>query len=175
MLYIMRYDDYPDIEEAIKIVGKPRLTWADGVFNEYALTHDLNKDPWFAYVLKEIDRCDIPMPNVARDIQTGRTHSFDKVSTGVRVAWLMRYYPDKWLFPSAYLGENCYQAMLNAGSYEDIIVYNNSNMLCSEIQGYCMDNCSGTFCDYKTHKQYIIIPGGTVCWDYSMEGLTDDF
>lgn len=171
MLYIMRYDDYPDMREAARIVGKPLLLWPDSYFCDDLRKLDVSYDPWFIKFLRDVDRCDIPLPNVARDLLTGMTHSFDKISTGVRTLWLMRYHASEWLFPSEYLGENCYQSMLDLSTEVDVIVYNSSNMLCSEIEGYSMDNCTGTFCDYKTRKQYTIVPGGDVCWNYSMEGL----
>ena len=57
---------------------------------------NLNDDVEFAKYLKEIDQCDIPMPNVVRDVWTGNTHSFDKVSTGVRMLWLMVRFSDSF-------------------------------------------------------------------------------
>jgi len=57
---------------------------------------NLNDDVEFAKYLKEIDQCDIPMPNVVRDLLTGNTHSFDKVSTGVRMLWLMVRFSDSF-------------------------------------------------------------------------------
>lgn len=61
---------------------------------------DLNKDKDFERYLKEIDKCDIPLPNVARDLLTGKTHSFDKISTGARMLWLMQDFADEYLFLS---------------------------------------------------------------------------
>lgn len=172
MLSIMRWCDYPGDDIAAKAAGRPYLDFPDSWFSMLSRDHNLNQDPWFEKFVREVDECDIPMPNVIRMLDTGETHSFDRVSTGVKALWLMYYYPDRWLYPSQWLGENCYQSMLDIGAEKDLIVLNDSKMLISEIDGYCMDKCRGQFRDFKRGTIYTIIPGGEVCWNFDI--MEDD-
>lgn len=174
MLYIMRHEDYPGDDIAAKAAGKPYLTFPDTWFNVKSRGFNLSADPWFNRILEEVDVCDIPFPDVARDLVTGKTHSFDKVSTGVRTLWLMYHFPNDWLYPSQWLGENCYQAMFDASKDKDIVVFNDSNMLMRRCEGYCMDSCSGTFKDFKRGICYTAVPGGTVCKDFACTIFEDE-
>lgn len=102
---------------------------------------DLNTDGDFIKYLREIDQCDIPMPNVVRDLITGQTHSFDKVSTGVGVLWLMSRFPKRFLYPTQWLGQNCYQAMFDLGNLYDIYVFEDSDIFDEDE----MLECTGVF------------------------------
>jgi hypothetical protein len=116
-------------EEAEKATGLKYLELPDEWFYKLSSSHDLNNDEYLKNILKEVDNCDVPMPNVIRDIITGETHSFDRISTGVKVLWLMRYYPNKFLYPSQWLGENCYRAFFELNDICDIVLYEDSDML----------------------------------------------
>ncbi len=152
MLNIIFQDDMTE-KEAERLSGRKWLQFPDDQFHYLSNEDTLSDDLWFIKALKDIDRCDIPMKCVARDLITGRTHSFDRISTGVKMVWLMRYHADKFLFPSQYLGENCYQCVLDASTCRnDIFLYDDSDMLYRESQGYCLDACTGLFNDYVKNK-----------------------
>ncbi len=147
MLNILFQDDMTE-EESEKLVNRKWLEFPDKWFDTLTRSVNLNNDDWFKLVLLDIDKSDIPIDNVARDIYTGRTHPFSNVSSGVKMLWLMYYHADKFLFPSQYLGENCYQYALYAGENSDVFVYDDSDMLRSEERGVSLDSCIGVFKDY---------------------------
>lgn len=142
----MYFESVISIEDLEQKLGLRYIEFPDAVFDTLKRKHNLNTDPYFIKFLKEIDNCDIPMPNVARDLYTMDTHSFDKVSTGVRVLWLMARYPDKYLYPTQWLGENCYQSMFDLGKEFDISVYEDSDMFSQAL----IDECTGQFRDMHT-------------------------
>jgi len=137
-----------EIEEVEKAAGVKYINFPDDVFELLRREFDLNNDEYFLKYLREIDLCDVPLPNVARDLLTGQTHSFDKVSTGVRVLWLMARFPDRFLYPTQWLGENCYQAMFDLGEMRDIFIYEDSDIFDEEE----MEECTGSFEDMHTGK-----------------------
>lgn len=151
MVYMI-FDKCMTEEEAAQKVNRKYIEYPDGEFEVLARDHDLNTDEIFIRALKEIDRCDIPMRNVARDLLTGDTHSFDKVSTGVRVIWLMARYPDKFLFPTQWLGENCYQMMFDIGKEFDFYVYEDSDMFSQDG----VEDCTGYFTDLVTGEEVCV-------------------
>lgn len=117
-------------EEAEKLVSKEIEPFPDALFQLTADFNELNNSDYFKKLLKEIDNCDIPMNNVVRDIFTGETHSFDKISTGVIALWLI--YKDKeckYLHCTQWLGENCYQLLFDLGEEQDIYMYDDSEFL----------------------------------------------
>lgn len=137
-----------EVEEAEAVTGVKYIEFPDDVFEMLRRGYDLNSDDLFLKYLKEIDMCDVPMPNVARDLLTGQTHSFDKVSTGVRVLWLMARFPTQFLYPTQWLGQNCYQAMFDLGDVCDIYVYEDSDIFDEEV----MEECTGSFMDMNNGK-----------------------
>jgi hypothetical protein len=151
-------------EEAEKATGLKYLELPDEWFIELSSGKDLNNDEYFKKVLLEIDECDVPMPNVARLVLNGDTHSFDKVSTGVRMLWLMKYYPNKFLYPSQWLGQNCYKALFELGEENEIMLYEDSGMMDqTEI-----DECVGLkFRDY--HNGNIVELGQDVGFLYTCD------
>ena len=147
MLHVLFETAYSE-EEAVLISNRVMIENTKSEFLTRSRYHDLNTDPFFIKCCAEIDKCDIPMPNVLRDVLTGNTHSFDKISGGVMSLWLMFHYSDKYLFPSCYFGENCYQLLFDICKEKDIYIYENSQMMCRpEIR-----ECIGTFTDSKTGK-----------------------
>lgn len=132
------------VEQAEKLTGLKYLNFPDDWFSTLSAKYDLNKDGAFVKYLREVDECDIPMPNVVRDLVTGTTHSFDKVSTGVKTLWLINHFPGKFLYPSCFLGQNCYQQLFDVGKDKDIFIYDDSDMLVNEEA----DMCTGKFKDY---------------------------
>lgn len=145
MLYLL-FQAKVSEEEAEQMTGRKWLAQPDRWFLRLSDEVDLNTDETFIKYLYEIDKCDIPMRNVARDLLTGDTHSFDKISTGVRMLWFMRYHPEKFLFPSQFLGENCYQGAIDLSIDRDIYIYEDSNMFDTDE----IEKCKGTFTDYHT-------------------------
>lgn len=125
--------------EAAALVQRPWLKFPDIAFKRLTREYDINKDDDFKRFLFEVDRCDLPMPNVVRDIPTGSTHSIDRVSTGVKMLWLMARHAEDYLFPSQYLGENCYLSMFELSKTRDIYLYEDSDMFVSkeaDVVGY---------------------------------------
>lgn len=117
-------------EEVIRITKKKIGDFPDDEFYWKSREYDLNTDETFINLLRKIDRCDVPMPNVARDLVTGRTHSFDKVSTGVYAVWLASKDKDaEYIYESQWLGENCYQPLIDLSKTMDIYIWDNSDML----------------------------------------------
>lgn len=171
MLKIMRWEDYPSDVLAVSVTGKKYLEVPRAAFAGLSNDKMLSTDPWFKRILKEVDRADL-VGCAALDPYTGNSHSFDRVSTGVKTLWLMYHYPDRFLYASQWLGENCYQAALDAGAEKDIVVFDDSKMLCRMEGAYYLDNCRGQFQDFKRGTIYTLIPGGRVAWDFYL--LEDD-
>lgn len=134
------------LEDAAKLLDKKIIRNPDIEFEFKSRKHDLNKDEFFKRCLLEVDECDIPMDNVARDLLTGRTHSFDRISTGVKTLWLLKNYGDDCLLESCKLGPNCYKLAVEISKDKDIYLYDNSDMMVNEEA----DECVGEFKDYIT-------------------------
>ena len=147
MLYVLHQNAYTE-EEASVATGLPLIKYKKDLFLYKTESVDLNKDDFFRMCVKEIDLCDIPMRNVVRDLATGETHSFDKVSGGVMALWLMYNYYDAYMMPTCYFGENCYQIVLDISKDRDIYVYDDADML-NSIE---FEKCKGTITDFKTKK-----------------------
>ena len=140
MIKIIFQEDKTE-DEAAKLCGREWLKFPDIWFKKLTYNYNLNNDEFFRKCLAKIDLCDMPMDNVIRDIPTGRTHSIDKVSTGVKMLWLMKHYSDKFIFPSQYLGENCYETVYMLGNEIDIYIYDDSDMLVhdeADLKGYTL-------------------------------------
>lgn len=133
-------------EKAVEKLGRPFLAWPDAVI-EIEYGYDiLNDSEFFKKALLEVDKCDVPLRNVARDIETGNTHSFDRVSTGVKTLWLMSHVEEgKYAFMSSWIGENCYQLMLDLSKTRDIYLYDDSEFLT-----YADESITGEFEDLYT-------------------------
>lgn len=106
----------------------------------------MNNDEFYIRSVGEIDKCDIPMRNVLRDLITGETHSFDKVSGGVKSLWLMYYYNEEYIFPTRYFGQNCYNLVVDISKDRDIYLYDDANMMDEDESGECI----GVFTDFHT-------------------------
>lgn len=159
MIYILFQDDYTE-EEAALAVNKKMIVNTDTAFETRRRDHDLNYDRYFRDLLKAIDRCDVPMRNVARDLLTGETHSFDRISGGIKSLWLMHHYNKDYIFPSCYFGENCYKFVFNDGKDRDIYIYEDSGMFATDE----IEECVGVFTNYKT-KEVIDVKNG---FDYTI-------
>jgi hypothetical protein len=160
----MYFDSVYDEKDVESITGKKIIEFPDDLFEILQRDFNLNKDDDFIKFLRVIDECDIPLPNVARDIETGETHSFDKVSSGVKMLWLIAKFSNKYIFPTCWLGENCYQSMFDLGSIYDFDVYEDSNMFAQE---YCIEECTGKFKDYKTGD--VVTIDNDNGWDYVLD------
>ena len=147
MLYVLNQKAYTE-EEAATLTGLELIKYKKDAFIILSRKVDLNQDMFFKRCVEEIDLCDIPFPNVIRDPLTGNTHSFDKVSGGVTAMWLMNYYNDRYIMPTSYFGENCYQIMLDISKEKDVYVYDDAGMLYTKE----IDECKGVFTDYKTKR-----------------------
>lgn len=167
MLKILRWDDYPSDDLAVAAIGKPYCEYPDSNFDIRADFETIGDDPWFRRCLLEIDNATVACPGQALDLSNNRLHSFDKVSTGVKTLWLMYHLPDLYTYPSQWLGENCYQQLLDIGAEKDIIVFDDSDMLCRRYKDYRFDNCHGQFQDFLRGTIYDLIPGGRVAWKFS--------
>ncbi len=53
---------------------------------------------------------------------------------------------ERYIYPTQWLGENCYQAMFDIGRETDIWVYEDSQMFANEEA----DECTGQFLDVRT-------------------------
>lgn len=137
------------IEEFSQKLNKSICECPDLVFDIISRDYDLNRDEFFAMALLKVGNADIPMDNVARDLITGRTYSFDKISTGIRSLWLMNYFGTKYIYQSCYFGENCYKVLAELAQYTDVYLYDNSSMLVSEE----FDDSVGNFTDYTTGEE----------------------
>lgn len=60
----------------------------------------------------------------------------------------MARFPDRFLYPTQWLGENCYQAMFDLGETRDIFIYEDSDIFDEEE----MQECTGSFEDMHTGK-----------------------
>ena len=147
MLYVLHQNAYTE-EEAAKLTGLKLVDYKKAIFLRRTEDVDLNDDDFFKKCVREVDIADIPCRNVVRDLLTGDTHSFDRVSGGVMALWLMYYYNDRYLMPTCYFGENCYQTLLDASKEKDIYVFDDSDML----SRYEFSECEGVFTDYKTKQ-----------------------
>lgn len=172
MLKILRWEDYPGDDIAAAAVGKPYLNFPDDHFAEISRGRDLFNDEWFKRVLLEVDIADVPMVGVIRDLRTNTGHSIDKVSTGVKVMWMLKYFPNDYTYPSQWLGENCFQLLLDLSVEQDIVIFDDSGMLYRGGAKYCMNNCHGQFQDFKRGTIYTITPGEHTAWQF--QDLEDD-
>lgn len=168
MLKIMRWDDYPGDEIAERAAGKPYLQFPDTKFDVRIDWRTLGDDPWFQRILREVDDAEVADKGIVRMLKSGRPHTFEQVSTGVKVLWLMYHYPDEFLYPSQWLGENCYQQAVDIGAEKDIIVFDDSDMLCREYRDYALDNCHGQFQDFMRGTIYTLVPGGEAAWEFAL-------
>lgn len=166
MLYLIFMDKTE--EEAAELTNRKVIDNPDARFNYYTKGVDLNKDEFFVKALREIDRCDIPMDNVARDLLTGRTHSFDKVSTGLRSLWLMYHKPDAFVYLASFFGENCYRLLLEISKTRDIIVYDDVEMLSEDI----LEGQEIEFINYT--KQQHVKTTYPECDDYYMNEVYEE-
>lgn len=123
----------------------------------------LNDDMFFIKCCRDIDKCDIPMTNVLRDLRSGETYSFDRVSGGIMSVWLMYYYNEEFLFQTAYFGENCYQTLLDLSIDRDVYVYYNACMVTKEEA----EKCTGEFIDFHTGIKVEF--GDDKAFDYAIE------
>lgn len=159
MLYILFHTAYTE-EEAAKVTGRKLVTHTDAEFSVATRELDLNEDELFLNCVKEIDTCDVPFPNVIRDLYTGNTHSFDRVSSGAKAMWLLGRLHEKFIMPSAFFGPNCYKILVELSKDRDIYIYEDAHMF-----GYPeSDELEGVFTDFKT-KQVVEL-GGYTAFDY---------
>lgn len=149
-------------EKASELTGKKVIDNPAAWFNWYSRDYNLNQDDFFIKALREIDNCDIPMPNVVRDIMTGDTHSFDRVSNGIKSLWLMYHKPQEFLYLASFFGENCYRLLFEMSKDRDIIVYDDVEMLREDI----LDNQEIIFMDYL--KNTLVKTSFPDCSDYYM-------
>ena len=162
MLYIL----FPSVmseDEASAAVGRKMIKYVDSEFRVRANQNKLNYDMFFIKCCREIDQCDIPVANVLRDLRSGETHSFDRVSGGVMSMWLMYHYSEEFLFPTAYFGENCYQILLDMSTYKDVYVYDNAGMVTKEEA----EKCIGKFTDF--HTGIVVNFGDNKAFDYAID------
>ncbi len=164
-------------EEAERVSDKKKLEFPDEYFVDYIYKGVLNSDKYFEQLVKDIDNCYIPEPGVIKDIATGLAHPISEVSTGVKMLWLMKNEPDKWLYLSHYLGENCYQHMLDLSKDRDIWLYECSRMMTTRMDGYSLDGCIGKFNDYVKSNIVEVVGDAsswiTFCYDYERRDLYD--
>lgn len=147
-------------EEISQLASKPVLEDVDMAFNMFSRDCNLNEDKLFVKALREIDGCDIPMPNVARDLLTGQTHSFDRVSTGLRSIWMMYHYPEKYIYLASRFGENCCDLLFQISQGRNIIVYDDVEFLSYDL----LDDKEIEFTDFLTKK--VCKGTGFECSDY---------
>ena len=147
MLYVLHQDVYTR-DEAVALTGLKLVDYKKAIFLSRTEKIDLNNDEFFKKCVRLIDNCDIPMRNVVRDLITEDTHSFENVSGGVMALWLMYYCNDRYLMPTGYFGENCYQLLLDISKEKDIYVYDSSDMLNTRE----FSDCDGVFTDYRTKR-----------------------
>lgn len=135
-------------EEAEKVTGLRYIEYPDLVFETLTRKIDLNKDEYFKMLVSEIDECDIPIDNVIKVRLNGRCATFKEVSTGTKVLWLLKNYPQMYLYPTQWLGQNCYKYLFEIAKVNDIIMYEDSNMFVHDEADYL----DGEFKDYHTGK-----------------------
>ena len=163
MLYVL-FQNVVTEEEAEKLTGRKMVTHTDAEFYFRTEGLDLNNDDFFKMCIEEIDRCDVPFRNVVRDLITGETHSFDRVSSGVKALWLMNYKNKELILPSAYFGPNCYRILVESSKTRDIYIYDDAAMMSNEEAD---NECIGCFTDY--HTGTIVEFGDDRAWDYTMD------
>jgi len=136
-------------EDATALFHKPILEFPDSVFDFQIREKkvDIGSDSYFQEILLEIDRADVPMKNVIRDIPTGDTHDIYKVSTGVKTLWLA-YTDADYTFLSEWFGPNCYQRLFDISKTHDVYLYEDSNMFYKEAA----EKLTGRFTDFKTNE-----------------------
>lgn len=149
------------LDEAATVTGKKLLEYPDALFRYLTRGYDLNKDEIFVKALLDIDKCDIPMDNVARDLLTGRTHSFDKVSTGVMTVWLLSKCSEEYLLETKWLGENCYRSVFELAKDRDIYLYDNSQMFLTDE----VEECNSDWKDYHTGNVVNVTDSFDYCVD----------
>ena len=159
MLYFLSQSVYTE-EYAAWLTGRELVTHTDYLFDFKSRKHNLNNDVIFKQCVLEIDKCDIPMDNVIRELATGRTRSFDKISSGAKALWLMYYYCDSILMPTAYFGPNCYRLLVEFSKERDIYIYDDADMCVYEEA----DMCNGCFTDFKTGE--VVEFGEDRAYDY---------
>lgn len=167
MLKILRWRDCPGDDLAVAAIGKPYCQYPDANFNLRADFDTLHEDSRFCKWLREIDNATIACPGQALDLFNNRLHSFEKVSTGVKTLWLLYNLPDLYTYPTQWLGENCYQQLLDIGAEKDIVVFDDSNMLKRRYRNFRLDNCHGQFQDFLRGKVYTLVPGGHVARSFA--------
>lgn len=146
MLYMLFHRDVEE-DEAAKLFNKPILEFPDSVFDYEARNSDDNvsMNTYFQEIIKEIDRADVPMKNVIRDIPTGDTRDIYKTSTGAKTLWLA-YKGMNYTFLSEWFGPNCYQRLFDISKDVDIYMYDDSDMFNYEKA----EKIIGEFTDFKT-------------------------
>ncbi len=60
--------------------------------------------------------------------------------------WLMTRLPDRYIYPTQWMGEYCYRSMFDIGRETDIWVYEDSQMIANEEA----DKYTGQFLDVNT-------------------------
>lgn len=168
MLYVL-FEKYYTEEEAAKLTNRNMLVGTESAFNVKRDGVDLNKDEFFKRCCKEVDLCDIPFRNVLLDTLNGETHSFDKVSGGVRALWLMRHFHEEFILPSCFMGPNCYALMVESSADRDIYIYDDSEMFLELVA----DELKGQFVDYHSKEVVTLDNAGAKqfwktsgCYDY---------
>lgn len=148
MLYILFCRDIEE-DKAAEMFKKPILEYPDSVFKYIVSQTDENvsEDPHFQDILKKIDKADVPMKNVIRDIYTGDTHDIYKTSTGTKTLWLAAKGAD-YTFLSEWFGPNCYQELFDISNSIDVYLYDDSDMFIQDAA----EELIGRFTDFKTGK-----------------------
>ncbi len=166
MLHIIYMDDYPEDEDAERVSGKTMMLDSDAAFFLLTQGYDLNRDDFFIKIVDYIDQCDLIADGVLYRRPSKTTHSVERVSGGVKTVWLMYHHYQEYIFPSSFLGENCYQPAFWAAEDRDIWVYDDSSMMFAEDDGYCMQNCHGKFYDFHKKKIIDLDAPGFDCIEY---------
>lgn len=110
-------------EQAEQMTGKKYLQFPDSVFFIITDRMDVSQDSDFIKYVAAIDNGEIPVPGVIRDRMSGKTFPVSSASTTVKMLWLMTKYPEKYLYPSVYIGPNAYQILFDIGKDRDICIY----------------------------------------------------
>lgn len=145
MLYVI-FQTLMNQEDAERAVSRKYVSFPNEEFMVMVQDRrvNLNNDKEFLRILEKVDHCDVPFPNVLRDLYTGDTHAFTEISTGSRMMWLMKEASDRFLFPSCFFGQNCYQTVFDLSKDRDIYVYDDADMMWEEAA----EQCRGTFTNY---------------------------
>ena len=166
MLYILFMEEYPTDADAEKASRRKMIYNCDDAFFLATQKHDLNKDDFYIKIVDFIDQCDLLAPGVLYRRASKTTHSIERVSGGVKTVWLMAHYSERYIFPSSFLGENCYQPALWAAENHDVWVHDDSSMLFAKDDDYCMQNCHGKFYDFYKKQIVDLDAPGFDCMDY---------